>query len=95
MEVRPQCIHDHVSTMASPLLSHDLERHLGEPETTECFIAPVARGPLFLVVLQKSGEEEERGDGGVDQTLVNDVEVGDTLSHRTVKGDDDDDEDVG
>jgi len=74
---------------------HPPERHLGEPETTECFVSPVARRQASLVVLQQSGQEEERGYCGVDQALVDNVQVCDTLPHRMIAEYDDDDENVG
>ena len=71
------------------------QRHLGEPETAQRLVGPLARRPRRLVVLKKRGQKEEGGDRGVYQALVDDVEIGDALAHRTIHADDDDDERVG
>jgi len=67
---------------------HAPQRHLGEPQTTQRLVGPVAASQWPLVILQQRGQEEERGDRRVDEALVDEVQVGDALSHRPIRQDD-------
>ena len=66
---------------------HRPEWQLGEPDAADDLVSPETSSSMPAAVGQKSRENEEQADRGVDGTLVDDVDVGPLFVKRFVEAD--------